>query len=77
MFGLSNIMSTASDGVNTNVAKTITTGADGIAFIARRIKGYPQYIVDYSELVDGTYYIMLNEGSTALPYEPYYKWIED
>ena len=21
--------------------------------------------------------IMLNEGSTALPYEPYYKWIED
>ena len=21
--------------------------------------------------------VMLNEGSTALPYEPYYKWVED
>ena len=71
-------MSTANDGVNTDVAKTITTGADGIAFIARRIKSSSdEYVVSYDKLVDGTYYIMVNEGTTALPYEPYYEWVTE
>ena len=72
-FGLSNTMSTATDGVTTSVAKTITTGADGIAYIARRIMSEhgQEYVTSYDKLADGTYYIMLNAGNTAIPFEPY------
>lgn len=73
MFGTQNIMSAANDGVYSNEPKTITSNPDGSVFIACRIipNANPERYITKQDFDNGTYYIMLNLGSTALPYEPY------
>ena len=58
--------STATNGVYDNHPITQTTDNNGKIFFA--VFDSRQY---YSDVISGKYYIMLNEGSTALPYEPY------
>lgn len=73
LYGRSDTMSTANDGLYTDVAKTITSTDDGYVYIAVRKAGTSTAIPSVSEtdFDNGTYTIMLNEGSTAKPYEPY------
>lgn len=73
LYGRSDTMSTANDGLYTDVAKTITSTDDGYVYIAVRKAGTSTAIpaVTETDFDNGTYTIMLNEGSTALPYEPY------
>ena len=72
LVGISYIMSTNTDGLFNGVAKTITSNPDGSVYVARRIGGAPDiYVLPESNFDNGTYYIMLNTGSTALQYEPY------
>jgi hypothetical protein len=71
LFGNSDSMTTANNGVYSDVAKTVTSTAEGYIFVA--IRKYYQYITQPTEtdFANGTYTIMINEGTTALPYEPY------
>ena len=73
MFGTQNVMTAANDSVYPNEPKTITSNSDGSVFIACRIipSSNPERYVKKQSFDNGTYYIMLNTGSTALPYEPY------
>lgn len=75
LYGRSDTMSTANDGLYTDVAKTITSTDDGYVYIAVRKAGTSTTIpaVTETDFDNGTYTIMLNEGSTALPYEPYWQ----
>ena len=57
---------TATNGVWLNNSKTMTSDNNGKIFYA--LFTDRQY---YSDIISGKYYIMLNEGSTVLPYEPY------
>ena len=55
--------SSFTNGVSLNNPKTITTGEDGSFFIAVR--------TDNIDNIFANYWIMLNEGNTPEPYEPY------
>ena len=72
MIGLTNVQSTSENGVFGT--KTVTTDSNGVLYVAIRIK--PGYIpvTNVNDYMTGTYYIMLNTGSTALPYQPYLDW---
>ena len=73
MFGTQNIMAAANDGVLQGIPKTVTSNSDGSVFIACRIipNTIPERYAKKQYFDNGTYNIMLNLGSTALPYEPY------
>lgn len=59
--------SSGTNGVSEGRPKTMTTNADG------EIDIYINHNQDsaYDQIVNGTVWVMLNSGSTALPYEPY------
>ena len=59
--------STGTNGVSDGNPKTMTSNANGeIDFYINHNTGNA-----YSQVVNGTAWVMVNEGSTALPYEPY------
>jgi len=66
---------TANGGVDR--IRTVTTASDGLLRIAYRIQlanvTYQDIVVNRDTLADGTYYIQINEGSSASPYEPYHE----
>lgn len=59
--------------VNVNIPRTITTDDTGYFFVYVRwgIDEGTDTINLYDAVLDGTYWIMLNEGDTPLPYEPF------
>ena len=70
MFGLRNTMTTVNNGVFG--VKYMMTDSTGIAYVAIRIKnGTSVPMANKTDYDNGTYTIMLNTGSTVLPYEPY------
>lgn len=71
LYGDSDTMTTVNNGVYSDIANTVTSTVEGYIFVA--IRKYYQYITEPTEtdFANGTYTIMINEGSTALPYEPY------
>ena len=66
---------TDNGGLIMNVPRTITTQESGIVKVGVRIKisvnGSTIPLITESDFDNGTYYIMMNVGSAALPYEPY------
>ena len=71
LFGDSSSLTTADNGVYDSIAKTATSTAEGYLYIAVRKTVSIISQVTEEDFADGTYYIMLNTGSTSLPYEPY------
>ena len=63
------IPTTADGGISNISPVTITTENDGILKLYKRLSG--RGIIPTKELFDDGAWLMLNEGSTALPYEPY------
>lgn len=64
--------STASNGVYDGKARTTKTDDAGNLYISiRHSSTGTSSIALYDAVLNGTYWIMLNEGDTALPYEPY------
>lgn len=73
-FGNSDTMATNTDGVGYDTPKTVTSNPDGSVYIAIRYAtgaSTPIDIVEESDFANGTYRIMLNTGSTTLPFEPF------
>lgn len=60
---------TLTGGISSTRIATKTTEADGIIKIYKRIKGI--YLPKKEDFDSGMYWLMINEGDTALPYEPY------
>ena len=60
---------TVNGGISSTSIRTKTTEADGIIKIYKRIKG--GYIPKKEDFDSGMHWLMVNEGSTPLPYEPY------
>lgn len=63
-----NGVSTSPDGVWINQPRTTTTDEKGELFISIRITEI--------DIIFENYWIMLNEGSTALPYMPYFSGLK-
>lgn len=64
--------STVTNGVDVNSPKTFRCNNTGTMFILVRFQATSQSNpAIYNDLMNGTIWIMLNEGSTPLPYEPY------
>ena len=64
--------STATNGVAYSSPKTFTCGSTGTMRLYVRFEGTSQSNpAIYDDLMNGTIWIMMNEGSTSLPYEPY------
>ena len=61
--------STLTGGISSTRIATKTTEADGIIKIYKRIRG--NYLPKKEDFDSGMYWLMINEGDTALPYEPY------
>lgn len=59
--------SSGTNGVSANASKTMTANSDGE--IIMYIKHSPNNA--YDQIVNNTTWVMVNAGSTALPYEPY------
>lgn len=60
---------TLTGGISSTRIGTKTTEADGIIKIYKRIRG--DIIPKKEDFDSGMYWLMINEGDTALPYEPY------
>lgn len=60
---------TLTGGISSTRIATKTTEADGIIKIYKRIRG--NYRPKKEDFDSGMYWLMINEGDTALPYEPY------
>lgn len=60
---------TVNGGISSTRIVTKTTEADGIVKIYKRIKG--KFVVKKADFDSGDNWLMINEGSTPLPYEPY------
>lgn len=65
-------VSSSADGVWSGLSKTKQPNEDGtLLVIIRMNQGYTDAQPIYNDVLNGTVLVMLNEGSTALPYEPY------
>ena len=66
--------SSTANNVNNSQSRTVTTGADGNLYVLVRYQRSSStdgtYDL-YTEAINGTYYIQLEQGSTATTYEPY------
>ena len=60
---------TLTGGISSTRIATKTTEADGIIKIYKRIRGI--YLPKKEDFDSGMHWLMINEGDTALPYEPY------
>lgn len=60
---------TVKGGISSTRIATKTTEADGIIKIYKRIKG--RILPKKEDFDSGMHWLMINEGDTALPYEPY------
>lgn len=60
---------TVNGGISSTSIRTKTTEADGIIKIYKRIKG--DFLPKKGDFDSGMHWLMVNEGSTPLPYEPY------
>ena len=60
---------TLTGGISSTRIVTKTTEADGIIKIYKRIKG--EILPKKEDFDSGMHWLMINEGDTALPYEPY------
>lgn len=63
------VPTTASGGISSTSPITITTGSDGKLRLYKRISGASEYPT--KSQFDNGEWLMLNLGSTTLPYEPY------
>ena len=66
------VPATVNGGISSTLTATKTTEADGIIKIYKRI--YSLYFPNFPKKEDfdsGMHWLMINEGDTALPYEPY------
>ena len=65
--------STANDGICLNTPRSITTSNDGKCYVMIRTRptSGTELLLTPNDLRSGKYYIMLNEGSAALPYESF------
>ena len=61
--------STLTGGISSTRIATKSTEADGIIKIYKRIRGI--YLPKKEDFDSGMHWLMINEGDTALPYEPY------
>ncbi|WP_303834748.1 hypothetical protein [Ruminococcus flavefaciens] len=66
---------TANNGVGLNNPRTITTDSTGVLYILSRGATAPSPLVEVTKQLweQSNWWLMLNTGSTALPYEPYWK----
>ena len=60
---------TSTGGISSTRIGTKTTEADGIIKIYKRIRG--NYLPKKEDFDSGMHWLMINEGDSALPYEPY------
>ena len=65
--------STANNGVGLNNPRTITTDSTGVLYILSRGATAPSPLVEVTKQLweQSNWWLMLNSGSTALPYEPF------
>lgn len=70
----SGIPATANGGISNVSPITITTESDGVLKLYKRISGSAEDMLPTEEQFEGGNWIMLNTGSTALPYQPYLDW---
>lgn len=64
--------STDVNGVSVGVPRTVITDSNGYMYISVRFKPASNGGIDlYSKLLDGTYYLQIEEGEVATAYEPY------
>ncbi len=67
----SDVPTTANGGISNVSPITITTESDGVLKLYKRISGSSEDMLPTEEQFEGGDWIMLNKGSTPLPYEPY------
>lgn len=71
--GTNSSLNTTSNGVSISANRTITTGSDGVYYVGIRKSTVQAETpnLNATNLSDGTYWIMANEGNVANSYEPY------
>lgn len=68
--------SSDTNGVWKNSPNTKTSTAEGTILLSLRFRSDIGAPAVYDDVIAGTIWVMVNEGSTALPYEPYGYFIE-
>ena len=63
--------SSAANGVWANIPNRQTSTTEGTLLLLLRFRNEAGAPAVYDDVMNGTIWVMVNEGSTALPYEPY------